>query len=166
VDTDELLEQAVGCSAADFFTAQGEGPFREREAEAVQQAAVQQGVVIACGGGVVTNPENVRRLRASGILVYLVVSMEEAVARLLEEARARPILGMTPAGRCPEECRRRAEELLAVRRVQYEAAADLRVEATGRSPDEVCAAILEALPGLRGHRGQAQPIRGRGDRRR
>jgi shikimate kinase len=147
VDTDILLEQAVGCSAADFFVAQGEAAFREQEAEAVRQATERQGVVMACGGGVVINPENVRRLRASGVLVYLVVSPEEAAARLLEEARVRPILGMKLAELDPEEYRGRAEALLAARRDQYEQAADLQIETTGRSPEEVCAAILEALSG-------------------
>ncbi|MCW8860479.1 MAG: AAA family ATPase, partial [Deltaproteobacteria bacterium] len=51
IDTDTEIEKRIGQTIAELFQEQGEGVFRQYEAELVQELAQQQGLVIATGGG-------------------------------------------------------------------------------------------------------------------
>lgn len=125
VDTDALVEQAVGMSIPAYFAGAGEAAFREREREAVAAAAAGGGRVIATGGGVILRAENLRALRRTGRLVFLDRSPDK-----LSATADRPLSAD------PEALRRRYEE----RYDLYCAAADLRVSGDG-SPEETAERI-------------------------
>ena len=80
MDTDAMVEQAVGMSIPAYFAARGESEFREREREAVAAAASVGGRVIATGGGAVLREENLRALRRSGRLIFLDRSPDKLTA--------------------------------------------------------------------------------------
>ena len=120
VDTDALVEQAVGMPVPDYFAAKGESAFREREKEAVASAAASGGKVIATGGGAILRPENLRALRRTGRLVFLDRSPDKLTAT-----------ADRPLSADPEALRRRYEERYDI----YCAAADLRVNGDG-SPED------------------------------
>lgn len=78
VDTDDLIVQTAGMSIPELFRREGENGFRRRETAALAQAVDlrpggddPRGVIIACGGGVVTRPENRALLRRNGFTVRL-----------------------------------------------------------------------------------------------
>ena len=125
MDTDAMVEQAVGMTIPAYFTAEGESAFRQREQEAVAAAAGAGGRVIATGGGVILREENLHALRRSGRLVFLDRSLDKLTA-----AADRPLSADTDALRC-----RYAE-----RYDLYCAAADLRVDGDG-TPEETAAQI-------------------------
>ena len=116
VDTDELAEQAIGTSIADYFAARGESAFRDREQEAVAAVAAVGGQVIATGGGAILREENVTALRRSGRLFFLDRSPEKLVAT-----------ADRPLSADAEALRRRYTERYAL----YCAAADFRVDGNG-----------------------------------
>ena len=120
VDTDALVEQAVGMPVPAYFAAKGESAFREREKEAVASAAASGGKVIATGGGAILRPENLRALRRTGRLVFLDRSPDKLTAT-----------ADRPLSADPEALRRRYEERYDI----YCAAADLRVNGDG-SPED------------------------------
>ena len=125
VDTDALVEQAVGMPIPDYFAAKGESAFREREKEAVASAAASGGKVIATGGGAILRPENLRALRRTGRLVFLDRSPDKLTAT-----------ADRPLSADPEALRRRYEERYDI----YCAAADLRVNGDG-SPEDTAERI-------------------------
>lgn len=125
MDTDAMVEQAVGMTIPAYFAAEGESAFRQREQEAVAAAAGAGGRVIATGGGVILREENLRALRRSGRLVFLDRSLDKLTA-----AAGRPLSADTDALRC-----RYAE-----RYDLYCAAADLCVDGDG-TPEETAAQI-------------------------
>lgn len=125
VDTDALVEQAVGMPVPDYFAAKGESAFREREKEAVASAAAGGGKVIATGGGAILRPENLRALRRTGRLVFLDRSPDKLTAT-----------ADRPLSADPEALRRRYEERYDI----YCAAADLRVNGDG-SPEDTAERI-------------------------
>ncbi|HCI67906.1 MAG TPA: shikimate dehydrogenase [Oscillibacter sp.] len=125
VDTDALVEQAVGMPVPDYFAAKGESAFREREKEAVASAAASGGKVIATGGGAILRPENLRALRRTGRLVFLDRSPDKLTAT-----------ADRPLSADPEALRRRYEERYDI----YCAAADLRVNGDG-SPEDTAERI-------------------------
>lgn len=70
-DTDEMLIARFGMPIKDYFAKYGEAAFRAEEKKAVTEVASQSGAVIATGGGVILDPDNVKALRQNGPLVFL-----------------------------------------------------------------------------------------------
>jgi shikimate kinase len=134
VDLDAEVVKASGRSAASFFAA-GEGAaFRALEARLLGQALAgrRPGVILACGGGIVTIAETRAMLRSRAFVVWLRVSPARALARLGEEGvRERPLLaGLGAAAEA-------LETLLRERAPLYEASADAVIETDGLAPEEV-----------------------------
>ena len=71
LDTDHLIERRAGMRIADLFQQQGEAAFRKLEQEVVAELAARQAVVIATGGGVVVNPDNLASLKQHSLVVCL-----------------------------------------------------------------------------------------------
>ena len=65
VDLDEKIARDAGLSIPEIFAREGETGFRARETAALREVAGRQGLVVATGGGIGKNPENVRLLRAN-----------------------------------------------------------------------------------------------------
>lgn len=70
-DLDEQLVRRIGRSIPDIFASEGEVAFRAYEHDTVRAMAGQTGCVIATGGGVVLNAENIRYLKKNGHLYFL-----------------------------------------------------------------------------------------------
>lgn len=141
VDLDERIVAAAGRPIPAIFADEGEAGFRRREREAVAAAAAQAGLVIACGGGVARDPDNVATLRRSGRIVWLRISAAEAARRILADGLGRPMIDEHVPARTYDHVLARSAELLAEREPDYEAAADLTVEVDHRA----VAAIVEAV---------------------
>ena len=77
VDTDRLVERALGKSIACVFSEDGEDAFRRVETEATASYCKRSGMVIACGGGVVTRPQNRDLLRQNGRVVLVDRPLDE-----------------------------------------------------------------------------------------
>lgn len=76
VDTDELITEEYGC-ISDIFKEKGETFFRNIEAVAVKRVALQNGLVIATGGGAVLRKENADYLRHNGLVFFLDRPLED-----------------------------------------------------------------------------------------
>ncbi|MDD2421383.1 MAG: shikimate kinase [Heliobacteriaceae bacterium] len=71
VDTDREIEELTGLTVAQIFDRYGEVRFRSEEALLAQKLAERRQIVIATGGGMVLNPQNVAALRTGGLLIRL-----------------------------------------------------------------------------------------------
>jgi shikimate kinase len=136
VDTDELVVAAAGVPVDDIWAAEGEAGFRARERVAVADASASPTpLVISCGGGAVLDAENRRHLRAHGVVVWLTASSTELASRLVRDD-SRPLL----AG---GDKTATLQRLSSLREPAYEAAAHVRIDTDGRTPDDVAAVVLE-----------------------
>jgi shikimate kinase len=133
-DLDAFIEAAEGSSIDQLFEREGEAYFRRREGEVLRQALDVGARVIACGGGVVLDPDHRTLLHDRCRVVWLEVSPAEA-ARRVGFGTGRPLLARAPT--LP-----RLAELLGARGPLYAQVAHQRVETDGRSPDEVADEIL------------------------
>ncbi len=141
VDLDERIAKQAGRTIPELFADEGEASFRKREREAVQWASGLKGHVIAAGGGVMLDEENVQDLKRSGRLVCLTARPEVILERTGRSLPSRPLLkGSNP--------RERIEELLKLRSPYY-AQADVAIDTSDRSIQEVVEEIVEKVPGLR-----------------
>lgn len=137
VDIDKLIEKEQETTIADIFSISGEKHFRALEKEMVVRVSREaEEKVIATGGGVVLNPENMTNLRQRGVIIWLSVSPETVYQRT-KKNRYRPLLlGASP--------KKKIEELMKSRRHLY-SKADFKVETSDRSIDEVADEILNLL---------------------
>jgi shikimate kinase len=133
VELDAEIERAAGRSVAEIFATEGEGRFRELEADALTQVAGRDPSVVSCGGGVVLEPANRVTLRATGEVVFLAVPLETLHERV-RPAAERPLIH--------EEGD--LERLFREREPLYHEFAAHVVNASG-SPQEVAAAIAKEL---------------------
>lgn len=143
IDLDQRIELLFGAAVAQLFS-QGEACFRAREREALRSLVDEPGfaqasAVVATGGGIVCDPDNLRTMSSVGQLVYLEVDVETLCERLCAPAQrnARPLLG-------PEaNLAARVTELLAMREPSYRQATRI-IDGRG-SPEQVAARVLQEI---------------------
>ena len=71
VDTDALIEERESRSIPDIFARDGEDVFRALELSVSRELSGQDGLVIACGGGLPTQAEAIRALKENGLVFWL-----------------------------------------------------------------------------------------------
>lgn len=136
VDTDRLVQDRAGRTIAEIWRTDGEDAFREREHEVIAEVAVEEGRVIATGGGAPCFARNAELLRRAGAVVHLDASIETVRART-KRGRHRPLV----ADRTDEEL----AQLLEQRRDAYAAIADIRIDVGDGPPEAIVEQILEAI---------------------
>ena len=135
LDTDALIEQSTGKPVTDLFVEVGEAGFREIETQVLAQVSAHTCLVVATGGGIVTQPVNWSHLH-HGIVVWLDVPVPVLVSRLSGDS-TRPLLQGT-------DLSQKLTDLLEARQDRY-AQADIRIEYEGRSLGKTCDRILHKL---------------------
>lgn len=90
-DSDQVIEERLGCSIREYFAREGEAAFRDLEEQVLDQLTAGPGCVLATGGGAVLRPANRERLRQRGKVVYLRSTPEE-IQRRLRHDTTRPLL--------------------------------------------------------------------------
>ena len=138
IDTDRLLEEKASLSIHSYISLNGWGDFRELEKEFVKEVAAKDNLIIATGGGVVIDQENVRNLRENGWIVWLDTEAPVIRARMQKEedsGELRPSLsGVDPVEEIDRVLRDRIQ--------YYEGASDHTVDANDPPPEEVAREIL------------------------
>ncbi|MGB9792966.1 MAG: shikimate kinase [Thermacetogeniaceae bacterium] len=137
VDTDMEIERITGLKISEIFRRYGEQRFREEERAVVKRVAALQNAVVATGGGVVLNPENIRDLRKSGVVVLL-QARPEVIARRVQTGKDRPLLADQ------ERLLERIESLLQERAPYYQDC-DFKVDTSDLQVHEVVDKIIEKL---------------------
>ena len=141
-DLDAMIEAEEGRGIAEMFASQGEAWFRQRERELLDRVLADGVDVVACGGGIVTDPASRRSLRERCRVAWLEVSSQTAAGRIGATAAERPML----AGDVPA---RRLEALGTERGPLYAETAHVRIATDGRTPEAVADAVLAALDAAR-----------------
>ena len=91
LDTDELIQIRAGRTIADIFAKEGEPAFRQLERQIVQELSTREKTVIATGGGLPTNAENLAALKSFALVVCLWASAEKIWERVRNQSH-RPLL--------------------------------------------------------------------------
>ena len=144
-DLDWLVEARTGRTVAALFD-EGEGVFRAAEAEALRETAGGRGLVVATGGGTLSEPANLAVARAGGPVVWLRVAPETVRARV-GAAAERPMLWGSGRPLAGDALDARIRDLLAAREPYY-AQADVAVDASG-PPEAVADEVARRLRGWR-----------------
>lgn len=92
IDTDDAIVEKMGISINEIFAKYGEEFFRKTERNVILELSNVDNTVIATGGGVVLNSENISLLRKNGIVFNLAPEFSVIEERLAEARKTRPLL--------------------------------------------------------------------------
>jgi shikimate kinase len=146
VDIDRLLTARLRMPISECFSRFGEDYFRDKESAVLQGAVgrIEKGekLVVATGGGIILRPENVRRMRQAGAVVWLEASAATIRRRLASDPHTAPSRpGLTGPSAIDE-----VDALLQKRLPLYQQAADFSVSAEdGRSARDIAEEIFGRL---------------------
>jgi shikimate kinase len=90
LDFDVEIERREGRPVAAIIESEGEEYFRRLEAELTHEIRNARGVIVAPGGGWITNPDLLESIRPGTLSVWLRVSPNETLRRVREDSIPRP----------------------------------------------------------------------------
>ena len=97
--TDEMVEAKQRRSIAKIVEDKGWPYFRKLEHQMIKRLSQKKGIVIDCGGGVVTNLKNFELLRKNGIIFHLKAT-PQVIYKRLKGDQTRPLInGPNPLAR-------------------------------------------------------------------
>jgi shikimate kinase len=137
LDTDSVIRQRYGKSIGEIFAIHGEPAFRDAEHQVLHRLRDARHFVIATGGGIVLQARNHSILRSIGPVVWLTAD-EDVIWQRVSRNRNRPLLQTA-------DPRSTIHDLLQVRYPLYREAADIIVETSILTHQEVATRILLAL---------------------
>jgi len=141
VDTDVKLVEEQGQKISEIVDTKGWASFRKMEKQVIQRVCERDHCVVATGGGVVLDDENVKRMKASGVLIWLKANVHTIGNRMAQDPLTldfRPSL--TSKGVVEE-----IKETLFLRNPYYEKAMNFMVDTDLIGMEAVCDAILQGL---------------------
>ena len=137
LDFDLEIERREGMPISQIFGERGEAGFRELEKKLTEELREFGNMVLAPGGGWITDPAIVGLIRPPAKLVYLRVKPETALKRLAAEAGARPLLNRPdPLGEL--------NKLFEARKLAYQSA-DLEIGTELLKPEQVAEQIAAKI---------------------
>jgi shikimate kinase len=137
MDTDNLVEACSNQTVAKIFAESGESAFRTIEHQVLAEVSAYTNLVVATGGGIVSNLDNWAHLR-TGIVIWLDVAIAQLYNRLSSSSQVRPLL-LTP------------DPLLTLtniyeQRCKLYAQADIRLKIDNYDPPSlVCDRLVQAI---------------------
>ena len=116
IDLDEWIVKQQGCSVSEIFENKGETHWRELEGQGLRTLSQRrQPIVMATGGGIVLRAENIRRMRQTGVVVWLDRPLDEIIESI--DISKRPLL---------KDGRDRLTAIFEQRKERYAQAANMR----------------------------------------
>lgn len=134
VDMDVELEARAGKPIPRIFAEDGEPVFRRMERALAVELSRRNNLVIAAGGGIVLNADNIRDFSATGRVICLKAAPDEILRRVSGSSQ-RPLLEQGDKSE-------RIRNLLRARQPLYDAI-PAQVDTTGKNVDEIVAEVLK-----------------------
>jgi len=138
LDMDEIIEKRENRAISAIFAENGESFFRNLERNLVRELAENDDQVIATGGGVVLNAENIADYAKKGLVVCLMAEPETILKRVAAQTH-RPLLEKGDKAQ-------RILDILASRKKLYESI-PTTILTDNLTPLEVANSIIEAYQG-------------------
>lgn len=135
IDTDREIERVTGMSISQLFRIHGEIRFRSEEELLAQKLRNKTNLVIATGGGIILNENNLLSLQENGTLICLDASPEDIFARVSRKKGIRPLLRNNFSVEGISKLLKERESLYSY--------ADFRVDTSGRDINAVVEDIIK-----------------------
>jgi shikimate kinase len=136
VDLDRVIERAEGSKVREIFERKGETYFRQLEKQALTAVLEANNQVIATGGGVILDDQNIQILREKALLIGLSAEADVLLARAGDGSK-RPLLQGS-------DRREKIADLLRQRASRY-AQAHVTIDTSNLTVDQVVKKIIAIL---------------------
>ncbi|MFC1805069.1 shikimate kinase [Candidatus Omnitrophota bacterium] len=94
LDLDQLIERGEGKPISEIFAQRGEPYFRLLEKLVLRDVTKKKNHVVACGGGIVINEENIKTMKKSGTIICLSAT-PAAILQRTSAYKHRPLLNVS-----------------------------------------------------------------------
>ncbi|MEA3427736.1 MAG: shikimate kinase [Thermodesulfobacteriota bacterium] len=141
IDADLELVDKYGMTITEIVSKEGWSSFREKEKAVVKRLSVLDKHVVATGGGVILDIENVEQMKKSGTIIWLKAMPETIKERILQDQNTEELRPSLTSKGLVEEI----EETLLDRKPLYESAMDFSVDTDNRSIEDICGRIIGKL---------------------
>ena len=133
LDLDELIKMSENRSISEIFQKLGEPHFRSLEKKMLSEVSKQKECVVSCGGGIVIDPQNIKLMKQTGMMICLSAT-PEVILKRTKGFSHRPLLNA-------EDPKEKITSLLAERAKYYDQA-DKIIDTSLISVEEVVDLIL------------------------
>lgn len=140
-DTDSLVESKMAMPIKEIVALHGWDFFRLKEKETIKNLTQNRSGIIATGGGVVLDQENVNFLKQTGVVIWLDAPVQDIVNRLNKDAQSKAIRPQFTTGNMTEE----TVDVMNQRLPLYEKSADYKVNTTDKKAVHVAEEIYQYL---------------------
>ena len=90
-DSDSEIEKRTGADIPLIFEKEGEAGFRKRESKMIKSLCKLNNIILSTGGGAVLTEKNRHCLSKYGIVLYLTVSVDIQLKRIIQKRESRPL---------------------------------------------------------------------------
>ena len=139
LDTDMMIEDMAGYSIEEMVSMKGWTHFRDLEKGIIKEVSEESNQVIATGGGVVMDEDNVKNLKRNGFIVWLKGDIDVLKARMEEDHGSGQIRPSLTGANPMDEIKR----VLDIRNSYYSRAGDFIIDTSRLSTEEVAELIIE-----------------------
>lgn len=137
LDSDHEIERKTGATIPWIFEKEGEQGFRHRESLVINELTTKNNLVIATGGGAVTQKINRQYLKYRGIVIYLYTPVEIQLQRTYRD-KNRPLLQV-------ENPEQKLRDLLSIRDPLYRDVAHHIIETNQGAARDLAQKILDTI---------------------
>lgn len=141
VDSDIQVIKQSGVSINDIVATEGWQAFRRMERSIIKQICTGDRRVVATGGGVVLDPDNIKVMATSGIIVWLCATAKTIHQRMFQDKNS-PTLRPALTGKGQTE---EIQDMLLQRNPYYESASDFCIHTDELPVDEISKRIIEKI---------------------
>ncbi len=140
-DSDQLIVKKSSMSISEIVEKKGWNFFRKMEKRVLSELSRMDSYVIATGGGIILDKENIEIMKKTGMVIWLRAEIETIKDRMKNDMitdSQRP--GLTDKGAFDE-----TEEILNARNPLYEKAMDFAIDTDKHGVKNICEMIMEKL---------------------
>jgi shikimate kinase len=141
IDADEMLVETYQQSISEMVARGGWAAFRQKEKEIIRCLSRRHHHVIATGGGVILDKDNIRMMKTSGTVVWLQASVASIEKRMECDAKTDDQRPALTSGNLRQEIEKTLQERLPL----YQSAMDLSVRTDELTIDEICRSVISKI---------------------
>ncbi len=135
-DLDDLIELKEKKIISEIFAKKGEPYFRKIEKRVLKEVSKEKKFVVAGGGGIILDPENIKIMKKTGVIICLSASVDVLLRRISGSTR-RPLLNVA-------DPKKQIGFLLKLR-APYYALADRTIDTSRLSIEEVVKKVNDKI---------------------
>ncbi|MBU0463406.1 MAG: shikimate kinase AroL [Proteobacteria bacterium] len=146
IDTDRLIEQHLGSTILEIIENQGWKKFRQIEKQILLNTKKNKNTIIATGGGIIIDHDNQQFIKKNGFCVWLDADIKTIMDRLNIDNKTRTLRRPPLTNK---DLFAETNEILKKRKPLYEKTAQIRIDVSFHTPEEIVNIIDRRLKDVR-----------------